>query len=39
MTPIEMAGNVPFPAIGDHPYLITLGPHGFYWFRLEKPPA
>jgi maltose alpha-D-glucosyltransferase/alpha-amylase len=31
----EIAGNVPFPTIGELPYLITLGPHGFYWFRLE----
>jgi maltose alpha-D-glucosyltransferase/alpha-amylase len=32
----EMNGNVAFPTIGAHPYLITLGPHGFYWFRLER---
>ena len=25
-----------FPPIGDLPYFITLGPHGFYWFRLES---
>ena len=31
----EIGGNIPFPAIGELPYLITLGPHGFYWFRLE----
>ena len=31
----EMNGNIPFPTIDDHPYLITLGPHGFYWFRVE----
>ena len=32
----EMGGNVPFPTVGELPYfLITLGPHGFYWFRLE----
>ncbi len=36
LTPIEMAGNTNFPPIGENPYLITLGPHGFYWFRLEK---
>jgi len=36
LTPVEMAGNAPFPSIGENPYLITLGPHGFYWFRLEK---
>ncbi len=32
----EIGGNIPFPAIGELPYLITLGPHGFYWFRLEQ---
>jgi maltose alpha-D-glucosyltransferase / alpha-amylase len=32
----EIGGNIPFPAVGEHPYLITLGPHGFYWFRLEQ---
>jgi maltose alpha-D-glucosyltransferase / alpha-amylase len=36
LTPIEMAGNAPFPAISENPYVITLGPHGFYWLRLEK---
>jgi maltose alpha-D-glucosyltransferase/alpha-amylase len=35
-TPVEMLGNVTFPRIGDLPYFITLGPHAFYWFRLEK---
>jgi maltose alpha-D-glucosyltransferase/alpha-amylase len=35
MTLTEINGNVSFPAVGEHPYLITLGPHGFYWFRLE----
>ena len=23
-----------FPAIGALPYLLTFGPHGFYWFLL-----
>jgi maltose alpha-D-glucosyltransferase/alpha-amylase len=39
--PVEMIGNVPFPPIGELPYFLTLGPHGFYWFRLlppESPP-
>jgi maltose alpha-D-glucosyltransferase/alpha-amylase len=39
MTPIEMAGRAPFPTISDRPYQITLGPYGFYWLHLEKPPA
>ncbi|MGH9043308.1 MAG: maltose alpha-D-glucosyltransferase [Acidimicrobiales bacterium] len=33
--PVELLGNVEFPPIGDLPYFITLGPHGFYWFSLE----
>ena len=32
--PLELYGNTPFPAIGDLPYLLTLGPHNFLWFRL-----
>jgi len=35
-TPIELFGNHEFPPIGDLPYFITLGPHGFYWFLLES---
>lgn len=35
-TPIELAGNSPFPSIGQLPYLVTLSGHSFYWFRLEK---
>jgi maltose alpha-D-glucosyltransferase / alpha-amylase len=33
--PVELFGNLAFPAIGDLPYFVTLGPHGFYWFSLE----
>ena len=35
--PIELIGETPFPAIGELPYFLTLGPHSFYWFRLERP--
>ncbi|KJS01349.1 MAG: alpha-amylase [Desulfobulbaceae bacterium BRH_c16a] len=35
--PVEMIGRTEFPSIGDLPYFITLGPHSFYWFRLESP--
>jgi maltose alpha-D-glucosyltransferase/alpha-amylase len=35
--PIELVGGVHFPRIGELPYLLTLGGHGFYWFRLPKP--
>ncbi len=32
--PIEMLGRERFPRIGELPYLLTLGPHDFYWFQL-----
>ena len=37
-TPVEMSARTPFPAIGDLPYLLTLAPHGFYWFQLMEAP-
>ncbi|MGC2207568.1 MAG: maltose alpha-D-glucosyltransferase [Candidatus Dormiibacterota bacterium] len=36
MTPVELIGRVPFPAVGSEPYPLTLGPHGFYWLHLEE---
>ncbi|HEV2526829.1 MAG TPA: maltose alpha-D-glucosyltransferase [Thermomicrobiales bacterium] len=38
-TPVELIGETRFPTIGQLPYFITLGPHGFYWFRLDPPAA
>jgi maltose alpha-D-glucosyltransferase / alpha-amylase len=35
--PVEMFGRSRFPAIGELPYLLTLGPRGFYWFQLVEP--
>jgi maltose alpha-D-glucosyltransferase/alpha-amylase len=35
--PIELLGGVEFPTIGELPYLLTLGGHAFYWFRLAQP--
>ncbi|HEX2026473.1 MAG TPA: maltose alpha-D-glucosyltransferase [Nitriliruptorales bacterium] len=35
MTPVELFGRTPFPQIGDLPYFLTLGPHGFYWFTID----
>jgi maltose alpha-D-glucosyltransferase/alpha-amylase len=32
--PVELIGSTEFPAIGELPYLLTLGPHGFFWFEL-----
>jgi maltose alpha-D-glucosyltransferase/alpha-amylase len=33
---IEMSGRNLFPRVGDLPYLMTLGPYQFYWFRLRR---
>jgi maltose alpha-D-glucosyltransferase/alpha-amylase len=33
--PMELFGRTPFPPIGEQPYLVTLGPHAFYWFALQ----
>ena len=35
--PVELIGGVHFPKIGELPYLLTLGGHGFYWFKLQRP--
>ena len=34
--PIEMFGRNLFPRFGNLPYLLTLGPYQFYWFRLRR---
>src|SRR6185295_3627473 len=33
-TPTELFGQTSFPAIGEQPYLLSLGPHGFFWFCI-----
>jgi maltose alpha-D-glucosyltransferase/alpha-amylase len=41
-TPVELSGGTVFPLIGQLTYLLTLPPHGFYWFTLSTntaPPA
>jgi maltose alpha-D-glucosyltransferase / alpha-amylase len=35
--PIELFGQNPFPPIGELPYLLTLGPHSFYWMAISVP--
>jgi maltose alpha-D-glucosyltransferase/alpha-amylase len=35
-TPVELAGMVHFPRVGELPYLLTLPGHGFYWFQLSR---
>jgi maltose alpha-D-glucosyltransferase/alpha-amylase len=34
--PVELLGGARFPAIDARPYALSLGPYGFYWFRLES---
>ena len=34
--PVEMLGGERFPVIGRAPYFLSLGPHAFCWFRLER---
>jgi maltose alpha-D-glucosyltransferase / alpha-amylase len=33
--PTEVFGRTRFPAIGEQPYFVSLGPYAFYWFHLE----
>jgi maltose alpha-D-glucosyltransferase/alpha-amylase len=33
---IELFGRNIFPRVGDLPYLLTMGPYQFYWFRLRR---
>jgi maltose alpha-D-glucosyltransferase/alpha-amylase len=33
--PVELFGPTHFPRVGHLPYFITLGPYGYYWFRLQ----
>jgi maltose alpha-D-glucosyltransferase/alpha-amylase len=37
-TPMEMLGRSEFPPIRNEPYLLTLAPYGFLWFRLMEAP-
>jgi maltose alpha-D-glucosyltransferase/alpha-amylase len=34
--PQELMGGVHFPRIGELPYLLTIGAHGFFWFSLTQ---
>jgi maltose alpha-D-glucosyltransferase / alpha-amylase len=36
VVPAEMLGGMPFPKVGQLPYLLTLPGHGFFWFTLPK---
>ncbi len=37
MQPVEMLGYVPFPAIGNDPYALSLAPYSFIWLELHAP--
>ncbi len=37
VVPRELFGQTAFPMIGELPYLVTLGPHSFYWLSLGGP--
>ena len=36
MVPRELFGGAAFPRIPKHPYLVTMTPYSFIWFRLEQ---
>jgi len=33
---VELTGGVPFPPIGELPYLLSLPGHGFLWFAVQE---
>jgi maltose alpha-D-glucosyltransferase/alpha-amylase len=35
-TPVDVFGRTRFPVIGPDPYVLTLGPYDYFWFRLEN---
>jgi maltose alpha-D-glucosyltransferase/alpha-amylase len=35
--PVELFGGTSFPQVGEDDYQLSLGPHGFFWFRLDAP--
>src|SRR5690606_13740186 len=39
LVPVELFSKPPFPVLGDQPYHIPIGPHGFYWFALQPEEA
>jgi maltose alpha-D-glucosyltransferase/alpha-amylase len=36
LVPVELTGQQAWPALDEHPLVLTLGPHGCYWFCLER---
>src|SRR3954451_16415273 len=39
LAPVELFGRSSFPPIREEGYVLTLGPHAFYWFALEPDPS
>ena len=39
MEPVEMLGYVPFPAITEEPYALSLAPYSFLWLELQPATA
>lgn len=39
IVPLELLGSTPLPRVGKLPYLLTLGPHAFYWLSLNPAPV
>ena len=37
MEPVEMLGYVPFPAITEAPYSLSVAPYSFLWLELQSP--
>jgi maltose alpha-D-glucosyltransferase/alpha-amylase len=37
VAPVEILGRTRFPVIRETPYFLSLGPYGYYWFRLPPP--
>ena len=35
--PVEMLGYTEFPRVTRQPWIVTLGPYGFYWLELQQP--
>ena len=35
LVPVEVFGRARFPGVTENPYLLSLGPHAFYWFHLQ----
>lgn len=33
--PVELFGDAWFPAVSDAPYVLSLAPYGYYWFKIQ----